>query len=76
MARRGGQPHGRALRGRVAHAGPAAAAVLVRFDEPLDSPSMRFLQWDRYGYVPFALPAVGESVVLPKIDMEAALKGP
>ncbi|MET0342284.1 MAG: hypothetical protein ABW252_14870 [Polyangiales bacterium] len=52
------------------------AKVLVRFDEPLDSPSMRLLQWDRYGYVPFRLPAIGETVVLPKVDMEAALKGP
>lgn len=52
------------------------AEVLVRFDEPLDAPSMRFMRWDRHDYVPFTLPAIGRTVELPAVDMTAALAGP
>jgi hypothetical protein len=36
----------------------------VRFAEPLDDPSLQWLQWDwkKGAYVPFTPPAVGETV--------------
>jgi hypothetical protein len=40
------------------------AEACVRFSVPLEDPSLRWLQWDWKGgrYVPFAIPAVGETV--------------
>ena len=52
------------------------AEVSVRFDLPLDSPELRLMKWGVYGYVTFDLPAVGQSVVLPRVDVQAALQGP
>ena len=36
-------------------------SVEVRFEQPLDHPSLRFTVWDGHTLVPFALPAIGES---------------
>ena len=52
------------------------AEVQVRFDLPLDSPALRLMKWGQYGYVPFEPPAIGHSVVLPRVDVQAALEGP
>ena len=38
--------------------------VSFRFSVPLEDPSLRWLRWEE-GYVPFAPPAVGRSVLLP-----------
>ncbi len=39
--------------------------VRFTFDVPLEDPSLVFVRWDESRFVPFALPAVGERVVLP-----------
>lgn len=44
------------------------AEVLVQLDKPLEDPSLQWLRWGERAYVPFALPKLGESVVLPKVD--------
>lgn len=44
------------------------AELLVRFSCSLDDPKLRWVQWGKHDYVPFAPPAVGESVVLPRVD--------
>jgi len=49
--------------------------VRVRFHEPLESPRLHFLQWGKQEYVPFALPAVGQTVHVPRVDMHTALLG-
>lgn len=49
--------------------------VRVRFHERLESPRYLFMQWGRHEYVPFALPAIGDSVTLPAVDMRSALLG-
>jgi hypothetical protein len=49
--------------------------VQVRFAEPLESPHYQWLQWGRHEYVSFHVPAVGESVTIPAIDMRSALLG-
>jgi hypothetical protein len=41
------------------------AEVRFAFDRNLDDSSLRWLRWEAGVYVPFALPAVGESVTLP-----------
>lgn len=46
---------------------PAEAAF--RFATGLDSPLYRWLQWQRDAFVPFTVPAVGESLVLPAAVM-------
>jgi hypothetical protein len=51
------------------------AAILARFDRTLEDPSLVFLAWEGLGYVPFALPAVGQSVILPALDLAAVLLG-
>jgi hypothetical protein len=43
--------------------------IEVFFDVDLEDPSLRWLQWRRGVYVPFELPAVGESVVLPEVTL-------
>lgn len=50
--------------------------VLARFDEVLDAPSLRFMRWGDHGYVPFALPKVGEAVMVPAVDMAEVVRGP
>jgi hypothetical protein len=44
------------------------AEVLVRFDRPLEDPSLRWVQWGKYDYVPFTPPAPGSSVTLKRVD--------
>jgi hypothetical protein len=44
------------------------AEVLVRFDRPLEDPSLRWVQWGKYDYVPFTPPPLGSSVRLPRVD--------
>jgi hypothetical protein len=52
------------------------AEVDVRFREPLDSAALRFMQWGKYEYVPFAPPAVGQAVVIPKVDPRTMVESP
>ncbi len=49
------------------------AEVDVRFHEPLESPHLLWFEWGVHGYVPFRLPAIGESRVIPRVDMKHAL---
>lgn len=51
------------------------AEVLARFDEPLESPKLRFLRWGEHEYVPWELPKVGERVHVPAIDLMNAFFG-
>ncbi len=50
---------------------PEGRPVEVRFtfDEPLESPSLRWLQWEKGGYVDFALPPIGATVKLAPASM-------
>jgi len=41
------------------------AEVAVHFSVPLDDSSLRWLSWEGEGYVPFTIPSVGESKVIP-----------
>jgi len=43
--------------------------VSFRFDVDLDDPSLRWLQWHDGVYVPFDVPTVGESTVLPAVTV-------
>ena len=49
--------------------------ILIRFAVKLEDPSLEWLQWQDHGYVPFRLPEVGETVVLPAADMRDVLFG-
>jgi hypothetical protein len=49
--------------------------ILVRFAVKLEDPSLQWLKWGEHGYVPFRLPEVGETVVLPAADMRDVLFG-
>jgi hypothetical protein len=49
------------------------AAIVAHFDESLDSKKLEFMQWGRHDYVPFKMPAVGQSVHIPKVDLGFAL---
>jgi len=51
------------------------AEILVRFDQPLESRSLRLMRWGAHEYVPFQPPAIGESVTLPAVNLPAALSG-
>jgi len=44
------------------------AEAQVRFDLPLEHPSLRWFQWVHDGYVPFDLPRIGQTVTLGKVD--------
>ena len=44
------------------------AEALVRFDTELEDPTFVWLKWQGRGYVPFDLPAVGETIELPAAD--------
>jgi hypothetical protein len=44
------------------------AEAKIRFDLPLEDPSLRWFQWVHDGYVPFELPRVGQTVTLGKVD--------
>lgn len=43
--------------------------VSFQFDTPLQASSWRIYQWGDAGYVPFTLPAVGQTVTLPAINI-------
>jgi hypothetical protein len=49
--------------------------IVVRFAEKLEHPSLEWLKWGEHGYVPFQLPEVGETVVLPAANMREVLFG-
>ena len=50
------------------------AEILARFDAPLEDPKLVFLAWSPdKRFVPFALPMVGQSRSLPKVDIVSLL---
>ena len=49
------------------------AEIVVRFDHTLESATYRWMHWGKHGYLPFVLPAVGQSVLIPAVDMRTAL---
>jgi hypothetical protein len=51
------------------------AEMVIRFNVPLESPSLHFLQWGKHSYVPFTPPKIGETVHVPRVDMAEALFG-
>jgi hypothetical protein len=51
------------------------AEILARFATPLDDPGWLWLQWRARGYEPFPIPAIGESRVLPALDLADVLIG-
>ncbi|HEY2734924.1 MAG TPA: hypothetical protein VGI70_13105, partial [Polyangiales bacterium] len=50
------------------------ARVRFRFSDPLDAPRFRFYAWRDAGFVPFALPAVGEATLLAAATPKLGLK--
>ncbi len=50
-------------------------AIEARFGQALPAPGLRFFHWEGLTYVPFELPAVGETVELPAVDPLALLFG-
>jgi hypothetical protein len=61
----------------VSDLGPDGRAleILVHFKVKLEDASLQWLQWGDHGYVPFRLPEVGETVVLPAANMREVLFG-
>jgi len=51
------------------------AEILARFARPIDDPRWLWLQWRARGYEPFPIPAIGESRVLPALDLADVLVG-
>lgn len=51
------------------------AEITVLFESPLEDEGWLFLQWRARGYEPFPLPAIGESSVLPALDLPDVLVG-
>lgn len=51
------------------------AEIVARFDRPLEDPSWLFLQWRGRGFEPFPPLAVGETRVLPALDLPEVLVG-
>ena len=49
------------------------AAARFAFERDLEDPALRWLRWDAGAYVPFAVPAVGQSVSLPSITIGLGL---
>ncbi len=49
---------------RVTPAGEPLEALFL-FDRPLEDPSLRWVQWDDGGFVPFSPPPQGQTVTLP-----------
>ncbi len=45
------------------------AELTCRFSTELEHPSLRWLRWDDGAWVPFELPAVGATVVLPEVTI-------
>jgi hypothetical protein len=52
------------------------AQVDVHFAEPLESHALRFMQWGKYEYVPFTPPAVGQAVVIPRVEPADLIESP
>lgn len=50
-----------------------ARTVRFRFDDDLEHPRFRFYAWARGRFVPFSLPAPGQSVALPPAQLEFGL---
>ncbi len=50
------------------------AEILARFDRPLEDGRYVFFEWRGLHFVPFALPAIGERRVLPRVDMLSLLR--
>jgi hypothetical protein len=44
------------------------AEVLVELDRSLDSHDIVWMRWDRAGFVPFQLPQIGGSMLVPAVD--------
>ncbi len=53
---------------RVNEAGRPLEADFV-FERPLEDDSFLWLRWDENGFLPFSLPAVGQSVTLPAVKI-------
>jgi hypothetical protein len=51
------------------------AAMVARFAQPLESEKFEFMRWGEHEYVPFQLPAVGQRVHVPGIDLMSAMLG-
>jgi hypothetical protein len=49
--------------------------LVVRFDRRLADPKLTFMRWAGPGYVPFELPEVGRSMLVPAVDLLSALSG-
>jgi hypothetical protein len=49
--------------------------LVVRFNSRLSDPQLAFMRWKGPGYVPFELPEVGTSVLVPAVDLLSALRG-
>jgi hypothetical protein len=49
--------------------------ILVRFTVDLEDRSLEWLQWGDHGYVPFRVPEIGETVILPAANMREVLFG-
>jgi hypothetical protein len=49
--------------------------VLFRFDEPLDSPALRWVRWEKNAFVAAAPPAEGEAISVTPIDFARAVFG-
>jgi hypothetical protein len=48
--------------------------VRFEFDSPLDAPSFKLYTWEERGFVPFALPEIGQAVQLPAAHPQLGLK--
>lgn len=51
------------------------AEIVARFDPPLDDPRWYWIQWKGRGYEPFPPLAIGETRVLPALDLAQVLIG-
>jgi hypothetical protein len=49
--------------------------ILVRFAVPLEHPSLQWLKWGKHEYVPFRVPRVGETLIVPAVDMSEMMFG-
>jgi hypothetical protein len=49
--------------------------LVVRFNKRLADPKLSFVRWAGPGYVPFEVPEVGRSVLVPAVDLLSALRG-
>ncbi|MDB4975538.1 MAG: hypothetical protein JWN48_3879 [Myxococcaceae bacterium] len=49
--------------------------VDVRFHEPLESPRLRWYQWGQHEYRPFTPPRIGDSLMIPAVDVAEAMFG-